>query len=161
MRARILRLAVESFRLQFFPRLLFTFGVTVILFLLIWPINLYVRGEKTLLSFVCNLIGSIAVAAWVAVPVFFKYLKPRWQEWRHTTWVSSQYGVRDLERLVKLLSQVQEYLNSRESNIVRGSIQRELGRVQWNVWTEALPYVALHSKDNSQQRLALRNLSQT
>ena len=73
--------------------------------------------------------------------------------------VPSRRRARNLEHVVKFLGKAQERLSPPQSDLAR-KIQHELGRVGWNVWTEALSYVALYSNKVEQQCLALRNLSQ-
>ena len=112
-----------------------------------------------LLSLIWTVISSICAAAWVVVPTFIRFVVPRWQEWRYTKLVPSQPGASHLVRLVKLLGKVQGQLSCAQNEIVN-KIQRDLGQVEWNVWTEVLPYVDVYSRNEKKRCSALRNLSQ-
>ncbi len=97
-----------------------------------------------LLGLIWTIISSIAAAAWVVVPVFLKWVKPRWEEWRCRRLVPSQRGATDLVNLIKLFGKIQGRLSSPQNEIV-AKIQRDLGQFEWRVWTEALPYATVYT----------------
>ena len=66
---------------------------------------------------------------------------------------------KNLERLVKTLGKVQLWLGYSQSEMIE-KIQNHLNKIQWSIWTEALPYIAIYSKNEKDRCLALRNLSQ-
>jgi hypothetical protein len=83
------------------------------------------------------------------------WLRPDWARrlfWRHNI-------AGDLESLVRFLGRVQGWLGSMDSDLI-ADIRRQLCHVTWRIWTEALAYIALHSKDVEKRKSAIRNLSQ-
>jgi hypothetical protein len=117
-------------------------------------------SEETirLLEFAWTIISSVAAGAWVVVPAFCKYVRPRLQEWRYARLKPSQQGARDLERLADSLGQMRFLLRS-DSEIMR-AIQEELYRTQQKILAEASCYTAIHSDDDEERCSALRFLSQ-
>ena len=83
------------------------------------------------------------------------WLRPNWARWLF--WWRNI--ARDLESLVRLLGKVQGWLGSIDSDLI-ADIRRQLCHVTWRIWTEALAYTALHSKDVEKRKSAIRNLSQ-
>jgi hypothetical protein len=71
----------------------------------------------------------------------------------------SRKQARQLEELVKDLSKAQEWLGVMDCEMAR-TLALKLGRIAWEIWAEALSYVALFSPSEESQCLALRNLSQ-
>jgi len=67
---------------------------------------------------------------------------------------------KDLKRLARKLAQIQEWLSSIVSNIITDEIGADIWRVGSKVKLEGLSYVALHSSDIDEVKMALRNLSQ-
>jgi len=112
-----------------------------------------------LLELAWKVIAGACAAAWIIVPVFFKWVKPHWEEWRYRKLVPSQRGASGLVRLIKLLGKIQDQLSYTQNEIV-AKIRHDLGQVEWNVWTEALPYAAIYSSKEKERCSALRNLSQ-
>lgn len=110
---------------------------------------------------ICSIAGGLVV-----MPGIYRRVKNlarlRWhQGWlTNLAWfVPSRRRARDLESLVRFLGHAQERLSAIDRDLVR-RIQYDLGRVEWHVWTDALPYVAIYSYKEDKQCLALRNLSQ-
>lgn len=110
-----------------------------------------------LLNFIWTVISGLAVAGWIAVPIIWKKLRPFWIG--RPRLKSSRRGAKDLKELVKFLGQVQEWLSSMQTELVT-RIRHDLCKIEWNIWLEALSYIALHSNVDNQRCLALRNLSQ-
>ncbi len=103
--------------------------------------------------------STLAVGVTSAVAIYDRFsavwLRPDWARrlfWRHNI-------ARDLESLVRFLGKVQGWLGSIDSDLI-ADIRRQLCHVTWRIWTEAMAYVALHSRDVERRKSAIRNLSQ-
>jgi len=67
---------------------------------------------------------------------------------------------KDLKILAKKLGQFEEWLSSLDSNIITDELMYDMWRIGSKVKLEGLSYVALHSSNIEEVKMALRNLSQ-
>lgn len=109
---------------------------------------------KLLWIIVCNL----AVLAWITVPAFLKFVWPRWRMRRSGRFAPKWSGTK-IRRFGWLLGKVQDDLGSARDAMAT-KIRRELTKVEWGIWTEALPYAEIYSNKDDERCLAIRNLSQ-
>jgi hypothetical protein len=111
------------------------------------------------LELVWLVISGIAAAAWAAMPIIWPWLKRKYLEWHPPRLEVSQRGAKDLKHVVRELLQIAEWLSSTQTELVT-KVRRDLCRVAWSIYLEALSYIALRSLDVLERELALRNLSQ-
>lgn len=123
------------------------------------PASEFLKRMYEMIVAIVGFFGALASGLVILRKIRSGLHRRRWFRRREDLAVPTWKQARQLERLVTNLAKAQEWFGSVQCEMAR-KLARELARVEWKVWAEALSYVALFSPSEERQCLALRNLSQ-
>lgn len=105
-----------------------------------------------------EIIRDIALAGWVLIPVFLKYIRPWWQNRSYLCLTPSRQGAKQLRHLAKTLGQMIFWIKP-DSDMGR-RIGQSLFQAENDILAESFSYLAIHSENDEERRSALMFLSQ-
>ncbi|HPG41615.1 MAG TPA: hypothetical protein PLP19_19720 [bacterium] len=106
-----------------------------------------------------QLFKDISLSLWILIPLLWRYCKQKYLKWEFPRLEKNKKGIKNLERVVNMLFQINKWLSSNNSELIK-NVRHDLVELTWNIYLIALSYAALHSTEIFQRELALRNLSQ-